>query len=147
VAENEETVGEQGATPPDDGIGNLPVPFEGYEELTAKDVVKRLESSDPDTKAAVLAYEEANQNRSTVVTAASPEQADNTYPDDQLSRQQIIERAPELLTNPDGSQALPFAAEIAIKRFFAGGDFLTVEEAQKALDDFNANQIETAEAE
>lgn len=45
-------------------------PITGYDELSAKDIVSRLERLSDEKTAAVLAYENANKKRATIVRAA-----------------------------------------------------------------------------
>ncbi len=50
--------------------GNGRPPLTGYDELSAKDVVTRLERLSDDKAAAVLAFEQAHKKRATILRAA-----------------------------------------------------------------------------
>lgn len=81
IAELEARLADQESAPPTEAGAASPapaatppkvesLPFEDYDDLNAKDIIDRLTGSAPDEKAEVLAYEQANQNRKTVVEAA-----------------------------------------------------------------------------
>jgi hypothetical protein len=58
------------------GFSNpLPVPVEGYDTWTAKEIVAWAETASDSLRAAALAYEEANQKRKSVVAALTAEKA------------------------------------------------------------------------
>lgn len=46
-------------------------PLEGYEALTAKDIVSRLDTLEPEAVRALIAFEQAHKGRTTVLRAAN----------------------------------------------------------------------------
>lgn len=125
----------EGSAPDESAVAAVNAPWEGYDEDTAQDVIKRLQDVAPDTARQVREYEAAHQNRKTVVEAAADPVA--TYDDAEYSRQQLIENAPGLLG------AEPFVVDVALRRF-ATGDFFTVEAAKQAVEKFNSHKVQEA---
>ncbi len=53
----------------EDSITNLTEPFEGYDAMTAAQIVEMLETMADEEKSTVAIYESANKNRSTIMKA------------------------------------------------------------------------------
>jgi hypothetical protein len=65
-----ELVESEGAASPGATI-DVQAPWEGYDAMTAADIVDRLRTSNESVKAVVLLYERTNKNRKSIIGAAS----------------------------------------------------------------------------
>lgn len=66
-------VEEAGSFGPADDVGatiTVAPPFDGYDQMAARDIVERLRDADPTLKAAIALYEGTHRKRATVLNAA-----------------------------------------------------------------------------